>query len=79
MTTDAESLDANVDHGRLTGYFVRIDVDLPVLYPQPKPGCAASGYLALTPDEADTFAHRLADIATKTRNASQPPEHRSGK
>jgi hypothetical protein len=70
VTSDAARLDVNVDYGNAVGYFVRIDVDLPrdSLYPTPGDRAAVSGWLALTPDEAETFAERLMTVGRRTRN-----------
>jgi hypothetical protein len=71
MSNDASRLDANVDYGNIIGYFVRIDVELPpdALYARTESG-SPSGWLALSPDEADAFAAELTLVAELVRKAS---------
>jgi hypothetical protein len=68
---DADRLDVNVDYSNLGGYFVRVDIELPndARYPAAE-GAPATGWLGLTPDEADAFAARLGDMAHRARQAA---------
>lgn len=76
MTTGPARLEANVDHGNSSGYFVRVDVELPLdaLYPQSLDGITR-GWLGLSPDEADTLAGQLADMARRAREAARTPRN----
>jgi hypothetical protein len=71
MSNDASRLDANVDYGNIIGYFVRIDVELPpdALHARTESD-SPSGWLALSPDEADAFAAELTLAAELVRKAS---------
>lgn len=72
MIGDEDRLDANVDYGMVSGYFVRIDVELSneALYPAAT-GRTVSGWLSLSADEADTFAASLSDMAQRVREAER--------
>lgn len=71
MSNDASRLDANVDYGNVIGYFVRVDVELPPDTPYPRTdGGSPSGWLGLSPDEADAFAAELAEAAEQVRKAN---------
>ena len=77
MSTDASHLDANVDYRKVSGFFVRIDVELPsdALYSSRTAGLTC-GWLGLSPDETDAFAAQLTRMAERAREAAQQAEGR---
>jgi hypothetical protein len=66
---DARCLDVHVDYGNMAGYFVRIDVELPVdaLYEARRDDEGPMGWLGVTADEADALVQRLSESARKVR------------
>jgi len=63
-------VDANVDYGNISGYFVRLDIEIPIHGLSHQPGeRPVSGYLILTPDEADDLSRLLAERASAARTA----------
>jgi hypothetical protein len=71
MIGDEDRLNANVDYGTVSGYFVRIDVELLKEALHPATGDAVSGWLSLSADEAETFAALLSDMAQRVREAER--------
>ncbi len=68
-TGDASCLDANVDYGHGSGFFVRVDVELPqaTLYPGQRNDGGPMGFLSLTAEEAESLATKLAEMSRRVR------------
>lgn len=68
MTADAECVEANVDYGNVSGYLVRLDVEIPpaALNGRREDG-GPMGCLLLTHDEAERLGQQLLARAARVR------------
>ena len=68
--SDEEFVEPQVDYGNVSGYWVRLDVEIPVGQPYhgSRDDGGPMGYLALSPDEADRLARRLVERAKQVRD-----------
>ena len=76
MTTDAACLEANVDYANVTGYVVRLDVEIPAdAMNGSREDGGPMGHLLVTPDEAERLAQfilaRAAEARTLGRDRTQ--------
>lgn len=64
-------VDAHVDYGNISGYFVRLDVEIPAQGLWHRQGRSpVAGYLMLTADEAEDLGRLLVERASAVRQAS---------
>ena len=67
-TSERSLIDANVDYGVLSGYFVRVEVEFPKHFGWGgSDGTPVSGMLCLEPDEAEDLALLLLQRAAAAR------------
>jgi hypothetical protein len=62
----------NVDYGHGSGFFVRVDVELPkaTLYRGQRSDGGPMGFLSLSAEEAESLATRLSEVARRVRGKS---------
>jgi hypothetical protein len=75
MTSEGDCLDANVDYSNKGGYFVRVDVELPInaVAQGRRDDGGPTGWLWLSPDDADRLAAKLTAAAQGVRAQETGP------
>jgi hypothetical protein len=72
VTSDAECLEANVDFGSVSGYVVRLDVEIPAdAMNGSREDGGPMGHLLVTPDEAERLAQLILARAAEVRALRQ--------
>ncbi|MEO6412134.1 MAG: hypothetical protein ABIO48_06060 [Pedococcus sp.] len=68
MTSDADCVEAHVDYGNVSGYIVRLDVEIPrEAMAGHRVDGGPTGMLLLTEEEAESLAQQLLAVAEEIR------------